>query len=108
MEAEQISLPGWARTLAVIVGAFSLIAGLFVLAYPGLGVLFVVFLLGFALVMLGAERIAVGISGHVYRVKVQEQAKTACRPGATSLGLSERGGALLDSDGAPLSFHHTY
>ena len=77
MEAEQISLPSWARTLAVIVGVFSIIAGFSVLAFPGLGVLFVVFLLGFALVMLGAERIAVGISGHVYKVKPQEQAKTA-------------------------------
>jgi uncharacterized membrane protein HdeD (DUF308 family) len=77
MEAETMSLPNWARTLAVIVGILSLIAGVLVLVFPGLGVLAVVYLLAFALIMLGVERLAMGITGHAYRIKMKEQTTTA-------------------------------
>jgi len=74
MEAETVKLPDWARALGVIVGILSLVAGFFVLVFPGLGVLAVVYLLAFALIMLGVERLAMGITGHAYRIKVTAQA----------------------------------
>ena len=76
MEAETVSLPNWARTLAAIVGILSLIAGVLVLVFPGLGVLAVVYLLAFALIMLGVERLAMGITGHAQRIKMKEQTPT--------------------------------
>ena len=73
METETVKLPDWARALGAIVGILSLIAGFFVLVFPGLGVLAVVYLLAFALIMLGVERLAMGITGHAYRIKVTAQ-----------------------------------
>lgn len=72
MDLETLSLPGWARTLAVIVGVVSLAVGFLVLAYPGLGLLVVVYFLAFASIMLGIERLAMGITGHAYRTKKRE------------------------------------
>jgi len=77
VEMGKISLPDWARTLAVIVGVLSLVAGFLVLIFPGLGVLAVVYILALALVMLGAERLAVGITGQTYGIKKKEQTQTA-------------------------------
>lgn len=77
MEAETISLPGWARALGIVVGIFSLIAGFLVLVFPGLGLLLVAYFIAFALIMLGVERLAMGISGHAYQVKRKEQTPTA-------------------------------
>ena len=79
MEAEvgRVSLPDWARTLAVIVGLLSLVAGFLILIFPGLGVLAVVYILAFALMMLGVDRLATGISGQAYRIKRKEQTPTA-------------------------------
>jgi uncharacterized membrane protein HdeD (DUF308 family) len=76
MEAQTISLPGWARTLAVIVGILSLIAGFLVLIFPGLGILTVVYFLAFALIFIGVERLAAGITGHAYGIKTKEQSPT--------------------------------
>ena len=77
MEAETVKLPDWARTLGVIVGVLSLVAGFLVLVFPGLGILTVVYFLAFALIMLGVERLAMGITGHAYRVKLKDQKPTA-------------------------------
>jgi uncharacterized membrane protein HdeD (DUF308 family) len=76
MEAETMSLPNWARTLAVLVGILSLIAGFLVLIFPGLGLLVVVYFLAFALILLGVERLAAGITGHAYGIKKKEQTQT--------------------------------
>jgi uncharacterized membrane protein HdeD (DUF308 family) len=76
MEAETVKLPDWARALGVIVGILSLIAGFFVLVFPGLGVLAVVYLLAFAMMMLGVERLATGITGRAYIVKLKDQTQT--------------------------------
>jgi uncharacterized membrane protein HdeD (DUF308 family) len=73
MEVETLKLPNWARTLAVIGGIASLIAGLLVLVFPGLGVLFVAYLLGFALTLLGLERLTVGITGQAFRLSEKQQ-----------------------------------
>jgi uncharacterized membrane protein HdeD (DUF308 family) len=77
MEAETVKLPDWARTLAVVVGVLSVIAGFLILVFPGLGVLAVVYLLAFALIMLGIERLGMGITGHAYRIKSKDQTQTA-------------------------------
>jgi len=71
METETVKLPDWARVLGVFVGILSLIAGFLILVFPGLGVLTVVYLLAFALIMLGVERLAMGITGHAYRLKMK-------------------------------------
>jgi len=77
VEVGRVSLPDWARTLAVIVGLLSLVAGFLILIFPGLGVLAVVYILAFAMMMLGVERLAMGITGHAYGVKRKEQTPTA-------------------------------
>ena len=45
VEVGRVSVPDWARALAVIVGVLSLIAGFLVLIFPGLGILAVVYVL---------------------------------------------------------------
>jgi len=77
VEMGKVSLPNWARTLAVIVGLLSIVAGFLILVFPGLGVLAVVYILAFALMMLGVERLAVGITGQAYGIKKKEQTPTA-------------------------------
>jgi uncharacterized membrane protein HdeD (DUF308 family) len=77
MEAATVSLPGWARTLAVIVGILSLIAGFLVLIFPGLGILTVVYFLAIALIFIGVDRLAAGITGHTYGIKNKEPSPTA-------------------------------
>jgi len=77
VEVGKVSLPNWARTLAIIVGLLSLAAGFLVLIFPGLGVLAVVYILAFALIMLGVERLAIGVTGQTYGVKKKEQTSTA-------------------------------
>ena len=54
----------------------SLIAGILVLVFPGLGILFVVYLLGFALTLLGFERLATGIVGRAYIFSASKQPQT--------------------------------
>jgi uncharacterized membrane protein HdeD (DUF308 family) len=73
MNVETLKLPNWARALAVIGGIASLMAGVLVLVFPGLGVLFVVYLLGFALTLLGLDRLMVGITGQAYRLSERKQ-----------------------------------
>jgi uncharacterized membrane protein HdeD (DUF308 family) len=63
-QSQQQKLPGWARALAVVVGLVSIIAGLLVLVFPELGLLVVVYFLAFAFLLLGIERLAMGITGH--------------------------------------------
>ena len=80
MEVEDRKLPSWARALAVVVGLVTLVAGFLVLVFPALGVLFVVYILAFALILLGVERLGMGITGHAYTItaksKKPEPAKT--------------------------------
>ena len=77
VEVNKIPLPNWARTLAVVGGLLSLVAGFLVLIYPGLGVLTVAYILAFALIMLGVDRLATGIAGQAYRFTSKEQTPTA-------------------------------
>ena len=61
----------------MFVGLISLIAGLLVLVFPGLGVLFVVYLLAFAFMMLGIERLAMGIEKATLKSKSLVMLETA-------------------------------
>ncbi len=69
-------MPGWVWALAIVVGLVTLVAGFLVLVYPALGLLVVVYILAFALILLGIERLGMGITGHAYVAKKPEPAKT--------------------------------
>ena len=60
----------WARLLAIIVGVFSIAAAVFVLLFPGVAILTLVLLLGIALLFMGFDRLAAGISGHPHAIMV--------------------------------------
>ena len=59
-------LPGWYRAVAVTVGLISIALAFVVLLFPGLALLTLVFLLGFALLVIGIDRVIAGITGHPY------------------------------------------
>ncbi|HTW55215.1 MAG TPA: DUF308 domain-containing protein [Thermoplasmata archaeon] len=59
-------LPNWYRGLATLVGLVSIVLAIVVLADPALGLLTLVFLLGFALLVIGIDRIIAGITGHPF------------------------------------------
>jgi len=59
-------LPNWVRAFAIVGGILALIAGSLILIFPGLGILAVVYMLAIALIVIGAERLAVGITGHIF------------------------------------------
>lgn len=64
--ASAIKLPTWYRVLAVIVGVFSIALALIVLVEPLLAVWLLIFFLAFALLLIGIDRLAAGISGHPF------------------------------------------
>jgi len=61
-------LPNWYRVLATVIGLISIALAFVVLADPTLGLLTLVFLLGFALLVIGIDRLVAGISGHPYGI----------------------------------------
>ncbi len=65
MTAMSTLLPTWYRAFAVIVGLISIALALVVLADPALGLFLLVFLLAFALLVMGIDRIVTGFTGHV-------------------------------------------
>ena len=71
-EVQVRKLPNWSRALAIVVGLVSLAAGLLVLVFPALGLVFVVYMIAFSLILLGIERLGMGITGHAYVAATQE------------------------------------
>jgi uncharacterized membrane protein HdeD (DUF308 family) len=65
-QAATVTLPGWARALAIVVGIVSLILAVVVLVFPGLALLTLVFLLAIAFLFIGIDRLIAGITGHPY------------------------------------------
>jgi uncharacterized membrane protein HdeD (DUF308 family) len=65
-QASTMTLPGWARALAIVVGIVSLILAVVVLVFPGLAILTLVFLLAIAFLFIGIDRLIAGITGHPY------------------------------------------
>jgi len=56
-------MPGWTRAAEVILGLVSLVAGLLVIAYPGLGFFTLVAILAVGLIFLGSRDIVLGAMG---------------------------------------------
>jgi uncharacterized membrane protein HdeD (DUF308 family) len=54
----------------------TLVAGILVLVFPGFGLLVVVYILAFAMILLGIERLGMGITGHAYTGKKPEPEKS--------------------------------
>jgi uncharacterized membrane protein HdeD (DUF308 family) len=66
MLASSVKLPTWYRSLAVLVGVVSIALAFVVLADPALGLATLVLLLGFALFVIGIDRVVAGVTGHPY------------------------------------------
>src|SRR6267378_7391588 len=56
-------MPSWIRAAEVILGIVSLIAGVYVLAYPGVAIATLILLLAVGLIFLGARDIVLGAMG---------------------------------------------
>lgn len=65
-QGTQITLPGWYRALAIIVGVIAISIGITCLIFPGIALWLVVFLLGFFLLVIGIDRIITGATGHMF------------------------------------------
>ena len=66
MAAVAMKLPMWYRTLAVIVGVFSIALALIVLVEPLLALWLLIFFLALALLMMGIDRLVAGVTGHPF------------------------------------------
>ena len=58
-------MPGWTRALEIVLGIASLIAGIWVLIYPGIAVLTLILLLSIGLIFLGWRDVAIGVMGKI-------------------------------------------
>ena len=56
-------MPGWVRAAEIVLGLVSLVAGIWVLAYPGLAVLTLILILAVGLVFLGWRDVVLGAMG---------------------------------------------
>ncbi len=72
-----IEIPGWMRTLAIIVGVASIVASIIVIIYPAIAIAILVMLLAFGLLLIGIERLANGISGRTYIPVAHRRVTTA-------------------------------
>lgn len=59
----EVKSPGWLRALDVIFGLITIMLSMVVLAYPELAVLTLIFVLSFALLVVGIARIIIGMFG---------------------------------------------
>ncbi|MFZ0891118.1 MAG: DUF308 domain-containing protein [Thermoplasmata archaeon] len=66
MQASTVRLPSWYRALTAVVGLISIALAFVLLAYPGIALLTLVFLLAFALLVIGIDRLIAGITGHPF------------------------------------------
>ena len=73
IEEGAVRVPGWMRALSAIVGIISIIAAILVLVYPAIAVATLVMLLAIGLLLIGIERLVIGISGRTYRPVVQRK-----------------------------------
>jgi uncharacterized membrane protein HdeD (DUF308 family) len=66
MQSAAAKLPTWYRALAVLVGLISIALAFVVLIDPVLAVATLILLLGFALLVIGIDRVVAGITGHPF------------------------------------------
>lgn len=80
-----MKLPTWYRALAVVVGILCIVSALIVLADPLLAVWLLIFLLGFALLVMGIDRLVAGVTGHPFGtwIPFAPPAGGAMTPGAS-------------------------
>lgn len=76
IEEGAVELPGWMRALAIIVGIISIVAAIIILIYPAIAVATLITLLAIGLLLMGIERLAIGISGRAYRRPVARRRVT--------------------------------
>lgn len=92
MPSSSAKLPSWYRALALIVGVISIALAFVVLIDPVLAVATLILLLGFALLVIGIDRIVAGITGHPFGLMV---------PSMSPGGPSGPGGAGPGSASGP-------
>lgn len=61
-----MTLTGWARAFAIVVGIAAIILAIVVLADPALGLATLVILLAIAFLFIGIDRLISGVTGHPY------------------------------------------
>ncbi len=66
MQATSVTLPGWYRAFAIVVGLVSIVLAFVVLVDPALGLATLVLLLAFALIIIGFDRLIAGVTGHPF------------------------------------------
>lgn len=66
MALPSAKLPTWYRAFAIIVGVVSIALALVVLVEPLLALWLLIFLLGFALLVIGLDRLVAGVTGHPF------------------------------------------
>jgi uncharacterized membrane protein HdeD (DUF308 family) len=66
MHRSHAKLPVWYRAVAVVVGLISIALAFVVIVFPAFGLVTLVFLLGFALLVIGVDRLIAGITGHPF------------------------------------------
>ncbi len=73
IEEGAVRVPGWMRALSVIVGIIAIIAAIIVLIYPAIAIATLVTLLAIGLLLIGIERLIIGLSGRTYRPVVHRK-----------------------------------
>lgn len=66
MAPSAMKLPTWYRAFAILVGVISIALALIVLVEPLLALWLLIFLLAFALLVIGMDRLVAGITGHPF------------------------------------------
>jgi uncharacterized membrane protein HdeD (DUF308 family) len=89
------TLPTWYRVFAVVVGLVSIALALVVLADPLLAVWVLIFLLAFALLVMGLDRLVAGITGHSFGWRMMPPPVSGTGNAPTS-GSGETGPPLLN------------
>ncbi|MGA9840434.1 MAG: DUF308 domain-containing protein [Thermoplasmata archaeon] len=86
MQSPSITLPRWYRAVAILVGVISIVLAFVVLLDPGLALATLVLLLGFALLVIGIDRIVAGVTGHPYGFMSGALPRTGAETGSGSSG----------------------
>jgi hypothetical protein len=95
MLAAPRTLPSWYRALAIVVGVISIGLALLVLVDPALGLALLVILLAFALLVIGFDRLIMGVTGHTFGAGALLPMEFTGKPGAPP--QSPPGGGLPPS-----------
>ncbi len=73
IEEEAVQIPGWLRALSITVGIIAIVDAIIVLVYPAIGLATLIMLMAIGLLLIGIERIILGLSGRMYRPVVHRK-----------------------------------